>query len=104
MPGTTRQLSSGMSYTTWQIQLEQKFFSKDQTTYRKSSKETRGYYSFSEGPNAGFIRVWTQFGHFCLLFFKFSAGLIRMRVLFEGGSLSRIYGIQKNVAVFFHIP
>ena len=30
---------------------------------------------------------------FCLLFFKFAAGLIRMRVLFEGESLSRIYGM-----------
>ena len=27
------------------------------------------------------------------MFFKFSVGLIRMRVLSEGGSLSRIYGI-----------
>ena len=41
----------------------------------------------------GLIRIWPKFRHFCLLFFKFSAGLIRMRVLFEGGSLSRIYGI-----------
>ena len=30
------------------------------------------------------------------MFLKFSAGLIRMRVLFEGGSLSRIYGILKR--------
>ena len=30
------------------------------------------------------------------MFFKSSAGLIRMRVLFEGGSLSRIYGILPN--------
>ena len=67
-------------------------FEKTENTYRKSSKETRGSYSFSEGSNAGLIRVWPQFCHFCLLFFKFSAGLIRMRVLFEGGSLSRIYG------------
>ena len=61
--------------------------------YRKSSKETRGCYFFFEGPNAGLIRIWPKFGHFCLMFFKSSAGLIRMRVLFEGGSLSRIYGI-----------
>ena len=39
------------------------------------------------------MRVLLEFGHFCLLFFKFTAGLIRIRVLFEGGSLSRIYGI-----------
>ena len=38
------------------------------------------------------MRVLLEFGHFCLLFFKFNAGLIRIRVLFEGGSLSRIYG------------
>ena len=50
-------------------------------------------YSFSEGPNADLIRIWPKFGHFCLLFSKFFAGLIRMRVLFEGGFLSRIYGI-----------
>ena len=61
--------------------------------YRKSSKETRGSYSFSEGPNAGLIRIWPEFRLFCILFFKFPAGLIRMWVLFEGGSLSRIYGM-----------
>ena len=38
------------------------------------------------------IQVLLEFGYFCLLFFKFTAGLIRIRVLFEGGSLSRIYG------------
>ena len=61
--------------------------------YRKSSKETCGSFSFFDGPNASLIRISSEFGHFCLLFFKFSAGLIRMRVLFEGGSLSRIYVI-----------
>ena len=61
--------------------------------YRKSSKETHGSYSFSEGPNAGLLRIWPKFGHFYLLFFNFAAGLIRMRVLFEGRSLSRIYSI-----------
>ena len=61
--------------------------------YRKSSKETRGSYSFFEGPNAGLIRTWLKFEHFCLLCFKFSAGLIRMHVLFEGGSLSRIHSM-----------
>ena len=66
--------------------------------YRKSSKETRGSYSFSEGPNAGLIRVWPQFLHFCLQFLKFSAGLIRMRVLFEGGSLLRIYGTYSGLS------
>ena len=60
--------------------------------YRKSSKETRGSYSFSEGPNAGLIIIWLKFGHFCLLIIMFAAGLIRMQVLFEGGFLSRIYG------------
>ena len=65
--------------------------------YRKCSKETRGSYAFSEGPNAGLIRIWPLFRHFCLLFFKLSAGLIRMRVLFEGGSLSRIYGMHSPV-------
>ena len=39
--------------------------------------------------------VLLEFGHFCLVFFKFTAGLIRIRVLFEGGSLSRIYGVLK---------
>ena len=41
------------------------------------------------------FQLWVllEFGYFCLLFFKFTAGLIRIRVLFEGGSLSRIYGI-----------
>ena len=61
--------------------------------YRKSSKETRGSYSFSEAPTAGLIRNLVKFCSFYLLFFKFTAGLIRMRVLFEGGSLSRIYGM-----------
>ena len=61
-------------------------------TYRKSSKETRGSYSSSEAPTAGLIRILVDFCSFYLLFFKFTAGLIRMRVLFEGGSLSRIYG------------
>ena len=37
------------------------------------------------------MRVLLEFGYFCLLFFKFTAGLIRIRVLFEGESLSRIY-------------
>ena len=37
-------------------------------------------------------RVLLEFGCFCLLFFEITAGLIRIRVLFEGGSLSRIYG------------
>ena len=31
------------------------------------------------------------FEHFCLLFFWFAEGLIRIRVLFEGESYSRIY-------------
>ena len=55
--------------------------------YRKSSKETRRSYSFFDGPNAGVIRI--------RVFLPFSAG-IRMRVLFEGGSLLRIYGILVN--------
>ena len=52
--------------------------------YRKSSKETRR----PEGLNVVLIRIW----YFCLLFFKVSVGFIRMRVLFEGGSLSKIFG------------
>ena len=67
--------------------------SEKQYVYRKSSKETRGSYSFSEAPTAGLIRILAKFCSFYLLFFKFTAGLIRMRVLFEGGSLSRIYGM-----------
>ena len=57
--------------------------------YRKSSKETRRSYSFFDGPNAGVIRI--------RVFLPFSAGLIRTRVLFEGGSLLRIYGILGKV-------
>ena len=63
-------------------------------SYRKSSKETRGSYSFSEGSNAGLIRILPKFGHFCLLIIMFAVGLIRMRVLFKGGSLLRIYSNQ----------
>ena len=73
------------------------FFYKIPFMYRKSSKETRGSYSFSEAPTAGLIRNLVKFCSFYLLFFKFTAGLIRMRVLFEGGSLSRIYG-STNIA------
>ena len=40
------------------------------------------------------MRVLLEFGCFCLLFIEFNAGLIRIRILFEGGSLSRIYGNQ----------
>ena len=38
------------------------------------------------------MRVLLEIEHFCLLFFKFSAGLIRIRVLLEGESYLRIYG------------
>ena len=38
------------------------------------------------------MRVLLEFGPFCLLFFKLTAGLIRIRVLLEGESYSRIYG------------
>ena len=38
------------------------------------------------------MRVLLECGYFRLLSFKLSAGLIRIRFLFEGGSLSRIYG------------
>ena len=69
-------------------------------SYSKSLKETHGSYSFSKGPNVGLIRIWPKFVHFCLLIFKFSVGLIRIRVLFEGGSLLRIYGIYSNIFVF----
>ena len=61
--------------------------------YRKSSKETRGSYSFFEGLNASLIRILPKFLHFCLLFFKFSVGRIRMQALFKGWSLLRIYGL-----------
>ena len=36
------------------------------------------------------MRVLLEFGPFCLLFFKLTAGLIRIRVLLEGESYSRI--------------
>ena len=39
------------------------------------------------------MRVLLEFEHFCLLIFKFTAGLIRIRVLLEGESYLRIYGI-----------
>ena len=41
------------------------------------------------------MRVLLEFGYFCLLFFKFTVGLIRIRVLFKGGSLLRIYGMYE---------
>ena len=40
------------------------------------------------------MRVLLEFEHFCLLIFKFTAGLIRIRVLLEGESYLRIYGIE----------
>ena len=49
------------------------------------------------------MQVLLEFGYFCLLFFKFSAGLIRMQVLFASGSLSRIYGILKGFPETFLI-
>ena len=39
------------------------------------------------------MRVLLEFEHFCLLIFKFTAGLIRIRVLLEGESYLRIYGM-----------
>ena len=39
------------------------------------------------------MRVLLEFGPFCLMFFKFTAGLIRIRVLLEGESYLRIYGM-----------
>ena len=39
------------------------------------------------------MRVSLEFWYFCIMFFQFTAGLIKIRVLFEGGSLSRIYVI-----------
>ena len=40
------------------------------------------------------VQMWVllEFGYFFLLFFKITAGLIRIQVLFKDGSLSRIYG------------
>ena len=60
--------------------------SEDKTAYLKSSKEIRWSYSISQIANEGLIRV-------CIGKISKNAGLIRIRVLFEGGSLSRIYGI-----------
>ena len=40
------------------------------------------------------MRVLLEFGCFCLLFIEFTVGLIRIRVLFEGGSILRIYDDQ----------
>ena len=57
------------------------------TKCRKSSRIAR-FILFSKPQ----MRVLLEFGPFCLMFFKFSASLIRMGGLFEGGSLSRIYG------------
>ena len=37
-----------------------------QRNFEKGQKRSRGSYSFSEGPNAGLIRVWSLFLHFCL--------------------------------------
>ena len=53
--------------------------------YRKSSKETLGSYFSSSTAFAGLVRV-------CIGKISKNAGLIRIWVLFEGGSLSRIYG------------
>ena len=61
-----------------------KSFKKNFFDYRKSSKETRGSYSISQTANAGRIRL------FIGKINKY-AGLIGIRFLFEGGSLSRIY-------------
>ena len=43
------------------------------------------------------MQVLLEFGYFCLLLFEFTVGLIRIRVLFEGGSLSRIYGKYEKI-------
>ena len=42
------------------------------------------------------IRVLLELNYFCQLFFQFPADLIRIWVLFEGSSLSRICGIYHN--------
>ena len=44
------------------------------------------------------VQMWVllEFGYFFLLLFKITAGLIRIQVLFEGGSFSRIYGMYSN--------
>ena len=46
------------------------------------------------------MRVLLEFGCFSLLFFEFAAGLIRIRVLFEGESYLRIYGSHVDVSIF----
>ena len=43
------------------------------------------------------MRVLLEFGCFCLLVLKFTLGLIRIRVLFEGGPLSKIYGMYYDI-------
>ena len=47
------------------------------------------------------VKMWVllEFGYFCLLFLKFIVGLIRIRILFEGGSLPRIYGERYGIGV-----
>ena len=42
------------------------------------------------------MRVLLEFRCFYLLFFKFTAGLIIIRVLLEGESYLRIYGMQDS--------
>ena len=44
------------------------------------------------------MRLLIEFGYCCLLFFKFTAGLIRIWVLFEGRSLSsQFFSMGKNL-------
>ena len=49
------------------------------------------------------MRVLLEFEYFCLLFFRFSMGLIRIWVLFEGGSLLRIFGKYGGLCVVTRI-
>ena len=56
---------------------------KSVSVYRKSSKQTRGSYSFSEGPNAGLIRILSDSCIFAHWFLSF------LRALLECGSYSR---------------
>ena len=58
------------------------------STCCKSSKETNGAYTFSEGQNAGFIRIITNSCIFTYCFLSF------LRVLFKGEYHSSIYGMQ----------
>ena len=49
------------------------------------------------------MRVLSEFGSFYLLSFKFTVGLIRIEVLFEGESFLRINGIHASFMNFSYV-